>query len=189
MIAPMIHMLESTHKRTPHSPLYQRCTPNSTHAPIKQTHKIIHPHQCKKTKPLDPNTSQFMNGYSDVHAPPSHACAWLELDHTSYMCIGSHVGSQPPLTPHPLNIVEFIEFTCCHNRFSHQRTQRIIHSYKYLKWHDGESTCSTPLSQVLGEPSTNTQFRNGIASKYPQARFKLTNHICQIAIKYLTYLH
>lgn len=63
---------------------------------------------------LDPKTSQSHNGYSNAHAPLSHAHAQSNSNET-YLWASPQIASPPPPNANPTK--RFIEFTFCHDIF------------------------------------------------------------------------
>ena len=109
------------------------------------------------------------------------------------MCTRCPSESQPPLTPIPPNVIQFIEFTTCHDKFPNT-----AHKEKIEKYNPLIQTLRTVGWQVNPLITITTGVRGAIYEqpikeleklKIPKREIEtLMKQLHQIAIKYLTYL-
>ena len=107
--------------------------------------------------------------------------------------LGAPSESQPPLTPTQPNVLQFIEFTYCHDKFPNTTQKEKTEKYNPLI-----QTLRTAGWKVKGLITITTRVRGAIHErpikelenlKIPKREIKiLMKQLHQIAIKYLTYL-
>ena len=162
------------------------------HTTIKQTYKILCPYKCRQPKP------QTTRQYSPIMATPMYMS-----HHTMHMLSQTQMRrimhircphQQPnPLMPTPPNVIQFIEFTYCHDRFPNT-----THSEKTTKYNPLIKTLRAAGWQVNPLITITAGVRGAIHEqsiedpeklKIPKSKIKiLMKHLHEIAIKYLTYL-
>ena len=79
------------------------------------------------------------NDYFNAHAP-TIPCTCLAILKPDILCVlGAPIDNQPPpLTPAPPNVIQFTEYTYCHDKFPNTATTgkkmlNTTHSYKQLE--------------------------------------------------------
>lgn len=113
------------------------------HTLYSQTHKIIHPYECMKSKP---SMSIYNNVLAMKRRCPIPVPKWLlqcACSLTEFTCMahprinilsvfGAPNDSQSPWNPTPPNIIQCIEFTYCHDRISTTATRKKSNKYNPL---------------------------------------------------------